>query len=554
MIIIIKKNVYTVVNPNITNKINQAYKNILNFNNMDEISEILRNIFSSGGFMPRWICGQWSDTLGWLYILANVSIGLAYLSIPILLYKFVKKRKEKVFNRVFTCFMLFIFFCGTTHFMETIIFWYPLYRLNAVILILTALVSWITVFVLYRFIPKALQYSSPADLQLIIEEQTKDLEIAYQKLAISENQFKTLVNSNPDIITRIDKNLTYQFINDSINKVRPMEAERIIGKHMREVQGEGDKQINELFIQHVESVFDTNKMETFEFETHTHHNQHNYFQLSIIPLENKTAVMPEEVLTITRNITQQKLNELELQKNIDNLELLAERIEKKRMILESFTYIVSHNLRSPVSNLAVLLNLLREETDADIRNILIEKIHIAFEKLSTTVGDLSEAVRIRQNIEIKKEELFFKDIVSTQLINLEMLIKETSSTISYDFSACEKINYPKVYLESIFLNLLTNAIRYKSPNRAAQIIFKSFIDKDGIISLTCEDNGMGINLEKHGAKLFGLNKTFHQHPEARGTGLFITKNQIESMGGSIYAESEVEKGTKFIIYFNNPKI
>lgn len=517
---------------------------------MDEIFEIVENIFSSDGFMPRWICGQWSETLGWFYIMANIATGLAYLSIPILLYKFVKNRKERIFNRVFICFMLFIFFCGTTHFVDAIIFWFPLYRLNAVVLSMTALISWITVFVLYRFLPKALQYRSPADLQLIIEEQTKDLAIAYQKLSISENQFKTLVNSNPDIITRIDKNLTYQFINESISKVRDLGSENIIGKNMRDVQGEGDNQINESFIRHVESVFKTNKTETFEFETHTNSNQNNYFQLSIIPLDNLAGKMPEDVLTITRNITQQKLYELELKSNIDNLELLADRIEKKRKILEDFTYIVSHNLRSPVANLAALLNLLKDETDDATRNMFIEKIDIAFENLSNTVTDLTNVVRIRQNTEIPKEELFFQDIVSKHIINLEMQIKETDSTITYDFDACEKINYPKVYLESIFLNLLTNAIRYRSPKRAPQIIFKSYIDEDGMITLTCQDNGIGIDLDKHGAKLFGLNKTFHDHPDAKGTGLFITKNQVETMGGIIYAESKVDQGTKFIIYFN----
>lgn len=517
---------------------------------MDEIFEIVENIFSSDGFMPRWICGQWSETLGWFYIMANIATGLAYLSIPILLYKFVKNRKERIFNRVFICFMLFIFFCGTTHFVDAIIFWFPLYRLNAVVLSMTALISWITVFVLYRFLPKALQYRSPADLQLIIEEQTKDLAIAYQKLSISENQFKTLVNSNPDIITRIDKNLTYQFINESISKVRDLGSENIIGKNMRDVQGEGDNQINESFIRHVESVFKTNKTETFEFETHTNSNQNNYFQLSIIPLDNLAGEMPEDVLTITRNITQQKLYELELKSNIDNLELLADGIEKKRKILEDFTYIVSHNLRSPVANLAALLNLLKDETDDATRNMFIEKIDIAFENLSNTVTDLTNVVRIRQNTEIPKEELFFQDIVSKHIINLEMQIKETDSTITYDFDACEKINYPKVYLESIFLNLLTNAIRYRSPKRAPQIIFKSYIDEDGMITLTCQDNGIGIDLDKHGAKLFGLNKTFHDHPDAKGTGLFITKNQVETMGGIIYAESKVDQGTKFIIYFN----
>ncbi|WP_449404059.1 hypothetical protein [Flavobacterium franklandianum] len=74
---------------------------------MNEIFEIVENLFSSGGFMPRWICGQWSETLGWLYIMANIAIGVAYLSIPILLYKFLKKRKEKIYNRVFICFILY---------------------------------------------------------------------------------------------------------------------------------------------------------------------------------------------------------------------------------------------------------------------------------------------------------------------------------------------------------------------------------------------------------------------------------------------------------------
>jgi len=159
-------------------------------------------------------------------------------------------------------------------------------------------------------------------------------------------------------------------------------------------------------------------------------------------------------------------------------------------------------------------------------------------------------VQIRQDTEIPKEELYFQDIVISQIINLETQIRETGANVTYDFNACEKINYPKVYLESIFLNLLTNAIKYRSPDRVPQIMFKSYTDKEGIISVSCEDNGMGINMEKFGSKLFGLNKTFHNHPDSKGTGLFITKNQIETMGGTIYAESKVNEGTKFIINFN----
>lgn len=517
---------------------------------MEAIGEIFENIFSSGGFMPRWICGRWSETLGWLYIVANVATALAYFTIPVLLYRFLVKRKEKLFNQVFICFILFIFFCGTTHLIDAVIFWDPLYRLNAVVLGATAIVSWITVWVLYRFLPQALQYRSPAELQLVIEGQTRELAEAYQKLAISENQFKTLVNSNPDIITRIDKSLTYQFVNDSIRKVRSTGSEELIGKKLWEVQRAGDAKINERFIQHVQSVFQSNQPETFEFETYTLTNQNSCFQLSVIPLENPKGGMPEDVLTITKDITQQKQNELALHRNIDHLQLLAERIERKRKILEDFTYIVSHNLRSPVANLAALLNLLKMENDPQVKDMYIQKIDIAFANLSATVTDLTNAVRIRQNTEIPKEEIYFKDVLERHLVNLETQISETKSVISSDFSACEKIDYPKVYLESIFLNLLTNAIKYRSPQRVPQIFLRTFVDKDGCVTLICEDNGLGINMEKYGAKLFGLNKTFHQHPDAKGTGLFITRNQIETMGGAITAESQVDVGTKFTILFN----
>jgi len=113
-----------------------------------------------------------------------------------------------------------------------------------------------------------------------------------------------------------------------------------------------------------------------------------------------------------------------------------------------------------------------------------------------------------------------------------------------------EIEYHKTYLESIFLNLVTNAIKYRSPDRNPEIHIETEIVNDKI-KLTIRDNGLGIDLVRHGHKLFGLNKTFHRHPDAKGVGLYLTKIQIETMGGSIYATSEVNKGTVFTIIFNN---
>ena len=129
------------------------------------------------------------------------------------------------------------------------------------------------------------------------------------------------------------------------------------------------------------------------------------------------------------------------------------------------------------------------------------------------------------------------------------VILKSGAIVKGDFSKVSAIPYNKVYMESIFLNLVGNAIKYKSETRTPEIFITSEIENKKI-KLKFKDNGLGIDLEKHGNKLFGLNKVFHRHPEAKGVGLFMTKTQIEAMGGDISATSAINIGTTFTINFN----
>jgi signal transduction histidine kinase len=104
------------------------------------------------------------------------------------------------------------------------------------------------------------------------------------------------------------------------------------------------------------------------------------------------------------------------------------------------------------------------------------------------------------------------------------------------------------YLESIILNLVTNAIKYSDKSKAAKIIFTSSENSEFVI-LSIKDNGLGIDLERHKESIFGLYNTFHKNNDARGVGLYLTKNQIENMGGKIEVESEIAIGSTFKIYF-----
>ena len=110
------------------------------------------------------------------------------------------------------------------------------------------------------------------------------------------------------------------------------------------------------------------------------------------------------------------------------------------------------------------------------------------------------------------------------------------------------IKYNPAYLESIILNFLSNAVKYSHPQRTPVISFDLFHENNKpVLSIT--DNGIGIDLKRNGDKLFGMYKTFHGNPDARGIGLFITKNQIEFMGGHVEAESELNVGSTFKIFF-----
>lgn len=242
---------------------------------------------------------------------------------------------------------------------------------------------------------------------------------------------------------------------------------------------------------------------------------------------------------IFQNINEIKLKELDLQKSLD---LLSD--QNKR--LQNFAHIVSHNLRSHSGNLQFMVSIYDEVLSFDEKKEVFNNIRSVSESLTNTIEHLNEIVKIQTEINKELKPVDFETFLKNAQIVLENHIKETNAIICYDFSACPAINYVPAYLESILLNLLSNSLKYRHPDRNPKIICNSYF-KNGHPYLSFEDNGLGVDLERHGSKIFGMYKTFHQNANAKGIGLFITRNQIEALGGSIQIESTVNVGTKFTI-------
>lgn len=264
---------------------------------------------------------------------------------------------------------------------------------------------------------------------------------------------------------------------------------------------------------------------------------------------NKYKLSPKRNGIISIISTKQKQK---LEDNVHQMEVLSAELAAQNRQLIDFANITSHNLRSPAASMTALIELHDMEKDPKEREILFEKIREVSSKLNETLNDLTQVVKVRKGYDNKKQDLKFTDILNSVKASIQAEIMNTNSSIVTDFQI-DDIRYPKVYLESIFLNLLTNAIKYRRDDIAPYIKISTKGNREEIY-FTFSDNGIGIDLKKHGQDFFGLNKTFHGNADARGLGLFITKNQIESLGGSISVESEPNKGTTFKITFNQEKV
>lgn len=244
-----------------------------------------------------------------------------------------------------------------------------------------------------------------------------------------------------------------------------------------------------------------------------------------------------------------QVTDITLQKNARlKLELLTDQLTEQNEQLVNFAHIVSHNLRAPVSNLNSLLMYYDVLKDEQEKNLVFDKFKTVIDHLTSTLNTLLDSISIKTATLTEKEQLTFDEVMNKTLEILSGHIIETDAKAKSDFSQSPKITYNRDFLESIFLNLLSNALKYRSPDRRPEISVNTKENKGRVI-MQVKDNGLGIDLEKHGDKLFGLNKTFHRHSESKGVGLYLVKTQIENMGGTISATSQVNKGTTFTIKF-----
>ena len=248
-----------------------------------------------------------------------------------------------------------------------------------------------------------------------------------------------------------------------------------------------------------------------------------------------------EILCIGHDITSLVLRQEELETLVG---ITAE--QNKRLM--NFTYIVSHNIRSHVANIIGVIQLNDVNVEMDDKTAL-KYINVSTTSLNETIQNLNSIISIQSNTNLPVTAVNIFSEISRIAESISILVTNEGTTINYLFDKQEQLKTNLSYFESIILNLITNSLKYKTPGLDLIIDIDVYAE-GGYKVMTFKDNGIGIDLAKHGSRIFGMFNTFNGNRDAKGMGLFIIKTQVEAMRGKIELTSELGKGTTFIIYFN----
>ena len=374
-------------------------------------------------------------------------------------------------------------------------------------------------------------------IQDITKQKEEEQRLKLLETVITQSKDSILIteaNSTDGKIPRI------VYVNPAFTKMSGYESDEILGQSPNVFKGPNS---DSEALKKVLKAIKEEKECLIETISYSKSKREYWVRFSMIPIFNAEGVISHWI-SIQQDITEEK--KLETEK-----EHLIRELTQNNKDLKQFSYITSHNLRAPLSNLIGLLNLIE---DIPIENPELEEILNGFYKsthlLNETINDLVKVIIIKDNPSIQKEMVSLSEVFENVFGQLSFQIEAHKPIIKLKLDKVPLLNTNKAYIESILLNLLTNSIKYKSENRKLKIsITAEQIDQK--VFLTFADNGIGIDLERNGDKVFGLYQRFHNYPDSKGLGLYLVKSQVETMGATISVESEVNKGTSFIITFKN---
>ena len=375
------------------------------------------------------------------------------------------------------------------------------------------------------------------DLLTLMIEQSERKEL--EKEVIETERKLSLITNNSNDGFLVFENSTITYFSESYSKLLGYTREDILNFTIKDIfdlcHPEDRERIKTLVYTNM-----ANKVTDFKYEFRIRDKDGNYFwREDTVSVIYSDEGLYSKYIIISRDISTVKKAEAEIHKLYNISKSLNDR-------LIDFTHIISHNIRSNTSNISMIVELLSHAEDENERIEYLKLLKESNDKLSETIFHLSKTINTQLNPISEKLRLNVKQEIEKVLKGINGIIRSEKAVITLDIADDLTIETVIAYFESIILNLVTNAIKYKSPERDPHIVIKAARLEEKL-HIIISDNGLGIDLGKNENKIFGIYKTFHGNKDAVGLGLYMVKNHVIALGGTIQIESEVGVGTTFKI-------
>ena len=504
--------------------------------------DFLRRLFDTSDFPSRWNCGHWTAGHGWLHILSDLAIFGAYTAIPLVIASFVLRRRDIPFPRIFWLFVIFIFACGTTHLIEAIIFWSPIYRFAGLVKLLTAMTSWATVVSLIVIMPLALRLPGLAKLN---EELTREIEERKQTEAAlrDADQWLRLAQRAGGVGT-FDWNMQARRsrvseIYREIFGLPPRQDWTDTEQWMRCVHPDDQPWIMEHLKRVAESESAGQEPCSAEYRIVRPDGEIRWVHYSG-HLERDAAGVPVRMTGTVQDITQRKAAEAERENLLESERCARGEAEKANRLKDEFLSVVSHELRTPLNAISGYAQLLRTgKIGADQVQECVRAIERNSRAQAQIIDDLLDMSRIISGkIRLNVGSTSLVDVIEAAVgtvrpaadakgIRLQTVLDSTAGPVLGDFDR----------LQQVIWNLLSNAVKFTPKGGRVQIALKTV---DLHLEVSVSDTGEGISadfLPFVFDRFRQAESTTRRHYSGLGLGLAIAKHLVELHGGTIDVQS-----------------
>ncbi|MHC2991605.1 hypothetical protein OB13_08370 [Pontibacter sp. HJ8] len=376
------------------------------------------------------------------------------------------------------------------------------------------------------------------ELERIVENRTREL-------ASSEERFRLVSMATNDVVWDWDLATNTIWWNDSLQNMLGYDENQMgegINSWFDKLHPEDKEQV----VSSVNKAINHGKEQwSGEYRLLKKDGTYTYVSNRAYILYNEYQ-MPFRVLGSFMDLSDLKAAQEELQQTNEHLLRVIED-------LDTFVYTASHDLKSPIANIEGLMLLLEEQIEnseplpGEPTAPLFDMIKNSIWRFKNVIKDLTDIAKVQRDVDGEAESVSLQQVYDTVYLSLEEEFAKKKAILETDFSQAPQINFSRKNLYSIFYNLISNAIKYSSPDRQPKVSLKSAIEGNNIV-LTIKDNGLGIS-EENLTKMFTLFKRFHSHVEGTGMGLYIVKRIMSNAGGEIEVHSEEDKETTFKLFF-----